>query len=199
MNEYYFDELLHIETIEEQDGFHESFHYHRYEPTPYWALQQLFDQYNVKATDHIVDFGCGKGRLNFYIHHFFGASVTGVEMSEQFYKEALLNKQNYLKHNKKNKGTIGFHCCLAQEYQINPLDTIFYFFNPFSIQIFMKIVNNILCSVEEHPRKVEIVLYYPSEDYLYFLENQTAFEWTKEVVLSKKDARERFIVFQMAY
>ena len=56
---------------------------------------------------------------------------------------------NYLKKHKNSEDQIHFQCCLAEEYQINPSDNRFYFFNPFSIQIFMKIINNILISVEK--------------------------------------------------
>jgi hypothetical protein len=34
MNEQYYDALLNIKTTGEQKGFNDSFHYHRYEPTP---------------------------------------------------------------------------------------------------------------------------------------------------------------------
>ena len=47
----------------------------------------------------------------------------------------------------------------------------------------MNVVNNILLSVENTGREVDIILYYPSEDYIFFLENQTAFELKKEVRL----------------
>ncbi|MEH7612983.1 SAM-dependent methyltransferase, partial [Gottfriedia acidiceleris] len=71
MDDKYYDNLLNIKTEGEQKGFNESFHYHRYEPTPYSALQQLFKQYILSNNDRIVDFGCGKGRLNFYINSLF--------------------------------------------------------------------------------------------------------------------------------
>jgi cyclopropane fatty-acyl-phospholipid synthase-like methyltransferase len=80
-----YDELLNIETEGNQRGYNKSFHYHRYEPTPYSALEKLFEEYELTSSDHIVDFGCGKGRLNFFIHHLFQASVTGIEMSEKLY------------------------------------------------------------------------------------------------------------------
>lgn len=186
-----FDEWLNIHTHGDQKGFHKSFHYHRYEPTPYEGLEKLFSEYMLKSSDRLVDFGCGKGRLPFYIHHTFRASAAGVEMSEYFYREAMENHRTY----KGEKSGISFHCILAQEYEITPLDTHFYFFNPFSVQIFMKVVNNILRSAEGNPRKMDIILYYPSEDYLFYLENSTSFELIKEVAL-KGDENERFLVYR---
>ncbi|CAG9612327.1 hypothetical protein BACCIP111899_01500 [Bacillus rhizoplanae] len=202
MNEQYYDAVLNIKTVGEQKGFYESLHYHRYEPTPYLALEQLFSKYELKSNDQIVDFGCGKGRLNFYIHHFCQASVVGIEMNETFYQEAMDNRKSYLKKAKKSKDKIHFHCCLAQEYEIDPLDNKFYFFNPFSVQVFMNVINNILLSVEEVEREIELVLYYPSEDYIYFLDNQTSFELKEEVILPglyERNLNERFLIYRLAY
>jgi predicted RNA methylase len=198
MKEYYYDKLLNIKTRGDQQGFNKSLHYHRYEPTPYSALEELFRHYEINNSDYIVDFGSGKGRLNFYLHYFFDVTVVGVEMNEDLYDEALLNQKRYVKKN--GKGKIQFVCCLAEEYQINHFDNRFYFFNPFSIQVFRRVVNNILRSLEDTPREVELVLYYPSEDYIYFLEQDTAFELNKEVTLPyvyEHNPNERFIIYKL--
>ncbi len=197
MKEYYYDKLLNIKTRGDQQGFNKSLHYHRYEPTPYSALEELFRHYEMKSSDHIVDFGCGKGRLNFYLHYFFGANVVGIEMNEALYQEAIHNQNKYVK--KKSKDKIHFHCCLAEEYKVDDLDNRFYFFNPFSIQVFQKIINNILLSVEKSEREIELVLYYPSADYIFFLENDTAFELKDEVSLpfvSQHNPNERFLIYR---
>ena len=201
MNERDYDAFLNIKTAGDQQGFNDSFHYHRYEPTSYHALETLCKQYELKASDSIVDFGCGKGRLNFFIHHLFHASVIGVEMNETFYQDAVENRTNYLKKHKNSGDQIHFHCCLAEEYQINPSDNRFYFFNPFSIQIFMKIINNILISVEKSERDIELVLYYPSEDYIYFLDNLTSFELKQEVTLPgyEHNSQERFLIYRLGF
>jgi SAM-dependent methyltransferase len=201
MKEHFYDKLLNIKTGGEQKGFNKDLHYHRYEPTPYSALEILFNKYKVTSSDRIVDFGCGKGRLNFYIHYLFNASVFGVEMNEIFYQEAVENRNNYVKQTKKSKDKIHFYLCLAEEYQIDPLENRFYFFNPFSIQIFRNIINNILHSVEKSAREIELVLYYPSEDYIYYLENQTSFELKEEVKLSdlfEHNPFERFLIYRLA-
>ncbi|MBY0599964.1 SAM-dependent methyltransferase [Bacillus bingmayongensis] len=198
MNEQYYDAVLNIKTVGDQKGFNKSLHYHRYEPTPYSALETLFNQYELKGSDRVVDFGCGKGRLNFYIHHACGASAVGIEMNETFYEEAMENRERYARKSRNSKDKIQFQCCLAQEYEIDPRDNRFYFFNPFSVQVFMNVVNNILLSVEEVERDIELILYYPSEDYIFFLENQTAFELKEEVRLPEayeRNGNERFLVY----
>lgn len=118
-------------------------------------------------------------------------------MNETFYLEALKNKQSYL-NNYRNRGDrITFYCLLAEEYDISPNDNKFYFFNPFTVQIFMTVIKNIMISFEKHLREIDLILYYPSEDYIFFLENQTTFELIKEVNLPENNPNERFLVFRL--
>ncbi|KZZ83753.1 class I SAM-dependent methyltransferase [Bacillus sp. SJS] len=189
---------IHLEDIKQKMNVH----YNPYEPTPYAALDILFQQYKLDSSDQIVDFGCGKGRLAFYIHYFFHAAVTGVEMSEALYNEAVENKDYYVEQVPDGEEQIQFCCCLAEEYDIHPLDNRFYFFNPFSIQVFYKIIRNILLSMEQSGRDVELVLYYPSEEYIMFLENQTIFELKEEIQLPglyENNPSEKFLVYWVPY
>ncbi|MDL4841625.1 methyltransferase [Aquibacillus rhizosphaerae] len=201
MNELYLDQLLNINTREGYKSSNDSLHYHPYEPTPYYALDVLVQHYEVKQSDRIVDFGCGKGRLNFYFNYYFQSTVVGVEMNEEFYFQAIQNKTRYLENRKNSMDSLLFHCCLAQEYQINRLDNRFYFFNPFSIQIFMHVINNILQSLEKYEREVELILYYGSKEYIHYLEYQTAFKLKDEIKipgLSIKNPYERFVIYHFS-
>ena len=66
----------------------------------------------------------------------------------------------------------------------------------------MKVVENILISFENNPSKIDIILYYPSDDYIYYLENYTPFIQIKEVRLDdlyKKDNQERFLIYVEIY
>ncbi len=202
MTEEDYERLLNIETKKEQKNFHESFHYNRYEATPYSALELLFNEYKVNKSDSIVDYGCGKGRLLFYINHFFSVNVTGIEMDKTFYNNCLSNTGSYLVKHKNSIDQISFVNDFAQNYKIHEKDNKFYFFNPFSIQIFMKIVDNILESIEKNNRAVEIILYYPSDDYIYYLESYTNFELCGDVKINKlydKNPRERFLIYKLDY
>ncbi len=193
-----YDHQLNIKTSDIQMGILRSYTYHRYEPTPYEALDCLFEKYEVESGDHVVDFGCGKGRLNFYLAHRFGASVTGIEMNETFYGECLSNLEGY---RGKNKQKIEFEQSLAEKYEIPSSANRFYFFNPFTIEVFRTVVNNILLSVEHTYRPVEIILYYPSPDYVFYLEDHSLFNLKLEVTLEgyEKNVNERFLVYEIAY
>jgi hypothetical protein len=64
----------------------------------------------------------------------------------------------------------------------------------------MRTINNILRSVEKRPRQIEIILYYAPEEYLYFLENQTAFELKEEVILPdlyEQNPYEKFLIYHL--
>ncbi|MBT2683452.1 methyltransferase [Bacillus sp. ISL-37] len=197
MNEQQMDRLLNVKTTGEQRGFMTSLHYHRYEPTPYSALDLFFNEYILSTHDHIVDFGCGKGRLNFYLNHYFNTNVVGVEMNETFYMEALENKQSYLKNYRNRADRINFYCVLAEEYEISPDENKFYFFNPFTVQILTNVVKNIMISFEKYQREIDLILYYPSEDYIFYLEKQTPFELVYEMNLPENNPNERFLVYRL--
>ncbi len=195
MKEYFYEKLLNIKTTGEQQGFHPSLHYHRYEPTPYIVLEELMANYELKSSDRIIDFGSGKGRLNFFFHYVAGASVVGVEMNELLCQKALANMKQYCKKTKK----VQFFCGKAEDYPVDPRDNRFYFFNPFSVEIFRTVVNNLLLSFEKSPREMELILYYPADDYVYFLEKYSLFELKLEVDLQnliKHDPYERFLIYR---
>ena len=103
MKEKEYDKLLNINTIGNQKWENTSTHNHPYEPTLYRALEELFENYELDKDDYIVDFGCGMGRLIFYINYRFQSYVTGVGINERYYEAALINKIDYLKKNKSIK------------------------------------------------------------------------------------------------
>jgi SAM-dependent methyltransferase len=199
MNERQQDADLNIRTEGIQQGFHDSLHHNRYEPTPYALLSELFAGYRLSPSDRLVDFGCGKGRLAFYVHHLFGAETVGVEIDQGLFREAMQNLSRYEKKAPRAKGCIRFHCTFAEEYPVQPQDNRFYFFNPFSVQIFMKVVLNVLKSVERAPRPVELILFFPSDDYIEFLEYRTGFLRVLEIPLPGAETlfQERFLVYRL--
>lgn len=194
------DRMLCIQTAGVREWQHQSSHYNRYEATPYVALDALFDAYPLKKVGQIVDFGCGKGRLAFYVHYRFDGSVTGIEMNGQLFQQAMENLTSYTAKKKRSQGIIRFEQLLAENYTIERLDQCFYFFNPFSIQVFRKVVFNILKAVETDNRTVHIILYYPTDEYIEFLEEESSFERIMEVRvpgLYEINDNERFLLYRL--
>lgn len=189
------DRLLKIKTVGIREWSAQSSHYNRYEATPYVALQRLLSVYPLSSTDELVDFGCGKGRVSIYLHHISGCSVTGVEMSGQLYQEALANRQSYSQINRKAIQSLQFEHELAEKYRIPITANCFYFFNPFSLSIFSQVLRNIQQSVEEAPRTISLIMFYPTIEYLQFIEKQYEFQQLIDIQTDEKDEDERFVIF----
>lgn len=172
--------------------------YHRYEPTPYDALEQLFEQYELPEKAHVVDFGCGKARVPIYLYWKFKVPTVGVEMDSKFYIEAEHNLHMFMEGIKKRFVPIKLENIIAEKYAITKQENVFFFFNPFSIHIFRQVVANILASYEQYPRIIDIVLYYPTADYLFYLSMETPFEHFLEFQLEGySNKHERFCVYRL--
>ena len=192
------DDLLGIRTVGTREWNDNNIQYYRYEPTPYKALNILAENYKFMGVNRVVDFGCGRGRVAFYIHNRFHLPVTGIEANSITYEEALENMATYRLKANHFAAPIAFEHALAQHYKIDKTDNCFYFFNPFSVHIFRKVVNNILRSMEKDRRTGDLILYYPFPDYVDFL-RITPFDMVKEIkVTGATDIRERFIIYRLS-
>lgn len=198
MLERKFDEMLQVKTNGLREWRGQTDDYNRYEATPYAALEQLFRSYKLKPTDHVVDFGSGRGRVSFYMHYHFNVPVTGVEMNDLTFEESQINKALYTKKNKHLKAPIRFEYGLAEQYEIRPEENVFYFFNPFSVTIFKQVVENILQSVEEHKRSVDIIFYYPLPEFKKFLKKETPFRLINKVKAYKEHGKHgKFLIYRL--
>ena len=198
MAERIYDRKLSIKTVGRREWKDKSVSFNRYEATPYNALEKLFKSYKVKKTDKVVDFGCGRGRVVFYIHNKFKVPVTGIEVNDLTYEEAINNKIGYRYKNKNIAAQIKFKYSFAEDYEIKPIDNKFYFFNPFKIDTFKLVINNILDSVKENKRNIDIILYYPMPKYKEFLKNETPFKLMNKVILpDAEDRLEKFLIYRL--
>lgn len=196
MIEREWDRILNIKTegIREWD---KKLEYNRCEPTPYDALDRLFNSYKIQEDDKLIDFGSGKGRVAFYINHRFNIPVVGIEANDTTYDEAIRNLQIYNFKKEYKESPIKFEYGLAENHEIEVEDNLFYFFNPFSVKIFKKVVENILRSVEDSKRRVDIILYYPMPRYVKFMEKETPFKIFNKIKLPGKiDKKEKFIIYR---
>jgi SAM-dependent methyltransferase len=191
-----YDRRLGIKTVglRERDG---RSHYHRYEATPYEALDRLFHAYKFSRAARVVDFGCGRGRVAFYIHYHFHVPVVGIEEHDKTYEEALQNKSNYRHRANHIKAPIRLKYGLAELYEVKAIDNCFYFFNPFSSRVFKKVVHNIVRSLDRDRRSADIILYYPMPEYKRILKHKTQFRLINKIVVPEiDDKREKFLIYR---
>lgn len=195
MDEYHYDGQLGIDTMGYREWEDEP-EYYRTESTPYRALQELARFFPMEKDRKLVDFGCGRGRVSFFFHDLFGISATGIELQEETFKELKENEESYLAIKAFDRSPFNFLWAHVEDFRVIDED-IFYFFNPFSLKIFKKVLENIEKSLELRDRECFIILYYPFVDYKYYLEKYTSFGRLLRVPLSwEEDEREVFLIYR---
>ena len=194
MKEMNWDTKLHIRTNGRDDSRADNDH-HPYEPTPYKVLERLTESKYISADNIVIDYGCGKGRVGFYLHHMIGCKTIGIEYDENICQQALYNLDCYGK-----KEGISFLWENAAEYQIEDADC-FYFFNPFSVEILHSVLAKILDSYYEKPREMKLFFYYPDDEYVAYLMSQDALMFVDEIncqdLYNEKDEREKILIFEI--
>lgn len=192
MKETDLEKLLNINTIDIDDS-KEDTHHNRYEPTPYKVLDLLIESEYINSDDILLDIGCGKGRVSLYLNHKIGCVCKGLDFNSDLIEEANINKKNM-------NSNVEFICENAIHYKITN-ENKFYFFNPFSIEIFFSVINNIITSYYENPREIMIFLYYPDNDFMSYMMRLDEFICIDEIdcteLYDEYDERERILVFEI--
>lgn len=198
MEERIIDRKLGIKTVGIREWKNSQVHFNRYEATPYRALKTLKQNYKFNKDDQVVDFGAGRGRVAFYLNNHFHIPVTGIEVNDKTFDEALDNQKRYMLRAKDTSAPIRFEYGYAEHYEIDKKDNCFFFFNPFSVVTFKKVVKNILDSVKENERPIDLILYYPVNEYKRFLRRKTPFTIVNKIrVPGAKDPKEKFIIYRL--
>lgn len=170
--------------------------YNRAESTPYSALKKFLKYYSFNENDRLIDFGSGKGRVAFYIHDKFDIDVLGIEAYDCIIDEALDNLKQYQKRENLSESEIRFKYSLAENYKIKKEDNKFFFFNPFSVNIYKLVLKNIIKSLDKHNREVDIILYYPMPTYTKLMRKYPQFEIHNRIKLEHDDSLEEFIIYR---
>ena len=193
--EQIWDKRLQISTMGRDDTKADQYH-HPYEPTPYSVLERLADSGLIGSGDTLVDYGCGKGRVGFFLSHELRANAIGIEYDERMYESALANKKSAVK-----KAKAQFVLARAEEYRLPPEINRCYFFNPFTVEILRKVMARILESWYESPREMFLFFYYPADEYVSFLMTVEELEFYDEIecddLFPGQEIRERILIFQL--
>ena len=189
------DKLLQIKTGGRDDTNADEYH-HPYEPTPYCVLERLAASGFFGKEDVILDYGCGKGRVGFFLAYRNLAKTIGIEYDDRIYAGALENLQSSLSRVKPE-----FVPARAEEYPVPPEVSRCYFFNPFSAEILRKAMARILESYYAHPREIFLFFYYPSDEYISYLMTVEELDFYDEIecddLFPGNDIRERIMIFQL--
>ena len=86
------DKLLQIKTTGRDDSNSDQYHY-PYEPTPYSVLERLANSGFISKKDVVLDYGCGKGRVDFFLSYQTKANTIGIEYDERIYQNTLENQK----------------------------------------------------------------------------------------------------------
>ena len=169
----------------------------RYEPTGYAVLQRLAQSKWISRDDVVVDYGCGKGRVGFYLNHALGCRTIGVEYDADLCLAARENLRGYAGC----RNEVEFVCANAELWAVPPEANCFYFFNPFSVKILQGVLGRILESYYDSPREMKLFFYYMLDDTRSFMMAQDMFSWCGEVdcrdLFHNTDEKEKVIIFRI--
>ena len=194
-NETTWDKLLQIKTSGRDDSHSDQYRY-PYEPTPYSVLERLANSGFIRKRDVVLDYGCGKGRVEFFLAYQTKARTLGVEYDERIYQGALENQKTAVARER-----TGFALARAEAYPVPAEVNRCYFFNPFSVELLRKVMARIIESYYEKPRQMYLFFYYPSEEYISYLMTVDELEFYDEIacgdLFEGKDQRERIMIFEI--
>ena len=187
------DQRLRIRTGGRDETNADQYH-HPYEPTPYTVLERLADSGLIGQGDVVLDYGCGKGRVGFFLARQTGAKTIGIEYDPHIYGHAL--------ENRKTAGAkADFVLTQAEEYEVPAEVSCCYFFNPFSVEILRKVMARITESWYADPREILLFFYFPSDEFISYLMTVEELEFYDEIecddLFEGNARRERIMIFEL--
>lgn len=174
------DKKLNIST-ESVDYSDEDNQNYGYDPTPYIVLERLVELDILKKDDVIVDYGCGKGRICFFINSQVGCRIIGIDHSERLLEIARENLESY-----GNGADIDFVNSKAEDYVPDGTNCL-YFFNPFSSHVFQEVLRRIGESYGRNPREILIFFYYSTIEYRLYLPTEPRLKLVESVYFSEEE------------
>lgn len=194
-NDNSWDKLLQIKTSGRDDSNSDQYHY-PYEPTPYSVLERLANSGLIRKKDVLLDYGCGKGRVDFFLSYQTKAKTIGIEYDERIYQGASNNLMTAVSRRRAEMILVK-----AETYEVPAEVNRCYFFNPFSVEILRKVMARILESYYEEPREILLFFYYPLEEYISYLMTVDELSFYDEIscedLFEENNSRERIMIFEM--
>ena len=191
------EKLLKIKTTGRDDSRSDTYRY-PYEPTSYEVLNRLANTGIIGKNNTLLDYGCGKGRVDFFLSYQTRCKSIGFEYDERIYEKAAENKKDAV-----SSGRVEIELANAEEFAVPETADCMYFFNPFSVEILRKVMARILESYYAEPRRIQLFFYYPSDEYISYLMTVEELMFTDEIVCMDlfpgEDPREKIAIFELDY
>ncbi len=188
-----YDKILNIKTSGRDDSLSDLTNF-PYEATPYLVLERLLEYNYISKKDLLIDFGCGKGRVDFFFSSNTKCKSIGIEFSKILYDRAIKNKES------SNLNRVEFINIDAKDYQIPDDASRFYFFNPFSIDVLKIVLKRINESYKKTKREILLFFYYPSKQYIELLNEEKGYILKDKIstmdLFLLNDIRENILVYE---
>ena len=193
--ELQWDKLLKIKTTGRDDSNADQYKY-PYEPTPYSVLERLANSGEIRKNNVLLDYGCGKGRVDFFLSYQTRCKSIGIEYDERIYKAAAINQETAVSGRR-----VQLELANAERYQVQAEVDRCFFFNPFSVEILRKAMARVIESYYENPREMLLFFYYPSDEYVSYLMTVDEIAFYDEIdcrdLFEGDNPRERIMIFEM--
>ena len=92
----------------------------------------------IRKGNILLDYGCGKGRVDFFLSYQTRCKSIGIEYDERIYEKAAENKKDAV-----SSGRVEIELANAEEFAVSETADCMYFFNPFSVEILRKVMARI--------------------------------------------------------
>ena len=193
MTDREWDRRLRIRTVGREDEANAN--YSPYEPTPYAVLERLAERGVFRRRHRLLDYGCGKGRVAFFMASVVGCRVTGIDHAQKLIDIARENRRACRAGDR-----VILVRALAEQYDPSDSDA-FFFFNPFSEKVFGAVLRRILDAWAAQPRAMTLCCYYPSEAWLQLLDAAPELTLADDIdcgdLFNGRDPRERAVVYTL--
>ena len=136
-------------------------HGHDYRASPCAVFK-----WTLAAIDHdfsrltFVDHGAGKGRVLLLASEHPFAAVGGIEFAEELHDDAVMNIAQYPRSRMQCRNV---ECVLEDASALGPPEgeSVHYFFNPFSREVFVEVLHSLVVSYRKRPRRLYLILIDP--------------------------------------
>jgi len=132
-------------------------HSEEYKPTRIRHFRLLIKDLNLPEDSVFVDMGSGMGRVLLMASMYSFKRITGVEISSRLCEIARNNVVIYKKKLKRSSHIEIVNKDVLQ-YNIKNDENVFYFYKPFDNFVMEKIIERVIKSLNDNPRKVWLII-----------------------------------------